>query len=372
MGNGSGGKMKKTAVSIVIPTFNRSGMIVRSLESVLASVSPDDEVIVVDDGSTDDTASVLKPYLGRIHYVATPNGGVGAARNCGMARATRPLIAFNDSDDEWFADKLALQRAFMQARPDVVFCFTNIGLKSDDGTERRNGLFAWHGDTRGWDELMAPAVLYSSVAPLPKGRGDFKVHIGSIHKTMLRTNYVATQSSIIRRDSVGPGLRFADDVRIHEEYNFFINLSKVGNAAYFDTETVWQWGHDDIRISAANDFIFATERIKVLMRTYGLDENFLSAHRKEYEEEIKAARYKRARWLIRSGQMDEAREDLRLAGDRSISYRVLTSIPGSVMRKAVHLKGQLARLVPHLGARGWRNIPLSRLSPGKPMPRNRD
>ena len=259
--------MKETAVSIVIPTYNRSRMIVRSLESVLASVSPEDEVIVVDDGSTDDTASVLKPYLDRIHYVATPNGGVGTARNCGMARATRPLIAFNDSDDEWFADKLPLQRAFMQARPDVVFCFTDIGLKSDDGTELRNGLFGWHGDTRGWDELMGPAVLYSSVAPLPEGRGDFNVHIGSIHKTMLRANYVATQSSIIRRDAVGPGLRFADDVRIHEEYNFFINLSKVGNAAYFDTETVWQWGHDGVRISTANDHVVATERIKVLTRT---------------------------------------------------------------------------------------------------------
>lgn len=340
--------MKQTAVSIVIPTFNRSRMIVRSLESVLASISPDDEVIVVDDGSTDDTASVLKPYFGRIQYVATPNRGVGAARNRGMARATRPLLAFNDSDDEWFADKLVLQRAFMQARPDVVFCFTDIGLKSNDGTERRNGLFGWHGDTRGWDELMGPAVMYSSVAPLPRGRADFKVHIGSIHKTMLRGNYVATQSSIIRRDAIGPGLCFADDVRIHEEYNFFIDLSKAGNAAYFDTETVWQWGHDDARISAANDFVFSTERIKVLTRTYGLDEDFLSAHRNEYEEMINAARYKRARWLIRNGQMDDAREDLRLAGDSSISYRLLTSIPGSVMRKAVRLKRQLARLVPHV------------------------
>jgi len=339
--------MKETAVSVVIPTFNRSRMIVRSLESVLASVSPEDEVIVVDDGSTDDTVGVLRPYLGRIQYVATPNRGVGAARNCGMTRATRPLIAFNDSDDEWFGDKLALQRAFMQARPDVVFCFTNIGLKFDDGAERRNGLFGWHGDTRGWDALLGPGVLYSSIAPLPQGRSDFKVHIGSMHKTMLRTNYVATQSSIIRRDAIGPGLRFADDVRIHEEYNFFIDLSKIGNAAYFDTETVWQWGHEDFRISAANDFVFATERIKVLMRTYGLDENFLSAHRSEYEEMLNAARYKRARWLIRNGRMNEAREDLRLAGDQSISYRLLTSIPGGVMRKAVHLKGQLAKLMTH-------------------------
>jgi len=340
--------MKTPEVSVVIPTFNRSGMILRSLRSVLAAVSPGDEVIVVDDGSTDDTAGVLEPYLDRIRYIATPNGGVGAARNRGMAEATRPLVAFNDSDDEWFADKLVLQRRFMQARPDVVFCFTDIGLKSEDGREHRSGLFGWHRDTRGWDELLGPAVSYSSIAPLPEGRGDFKVHIGSMHRTMLRTNYVATQSSIIRRDAAGSRFRFAEDVRIHEEYSFFIQLSGLGNAAYFDTETVWQCGHDDVRISSANDFTSATERIKVLARTYGSNEKFLSEHGNEYEEMIRTERYKRARWFIKNGRMDEARADLRLAGDRSIGYRLLTSIPGGVLRRAVDLKKRLARLASHL------------------------
>jgi len=337
-----------TAVSVIIPTYNRSGMIRRSVESVLAAVLPGDEVIVVDDGSTDDTAGVLKPYLDRIRYVRTINGGVGAARNRGMAEATRPLIAFNDSDDEWFRDKLILQRAIMSAFPQVAFCFSDIGLKSQDGKEHRKGLFGWHGDTRSWEQLLGPAVWYSSIARLPEGRADFKVHTGNLYRTLLRTNYVATQSSIIRREAIDPKFKFADDVKIHEEYNFFIQLSEANVAAYLDTETVWQWGHDDARISGTNDFRSATDRIKVLERTYGRNQNFLGESAGVYEDTIKAERYKRARWLIKEGRPGDAREDLRLVGDRSITYRLLTLMPGTLLRTAASVKERLSRLSVHL------------------------
>ncbi|HKQ75658.1 MAG TPA: glycosyltransferase family 2 protein, partial [Blastocatellia bacterium] len=91
--------MNELPVSVVIPTYNRAKHIVRSLRSVLAAIAPGDEVIVVDDGSTDNTREALEPYRDRIRYVMGPHRGAGAARNCGIAEARHPLVAFNDSDD---------------------------------------------------------------------------------------------------------------------------------------------------------------------------------------------------------------------------------------------------------------------------------
>lgn len=93
-------------VSAVIPTYNRGPLIGRAIESVLAQSRPPDEVVVVDDGSTDDTPERMRPYLDRVRYVRQDNGGSSAARNRGVQEASHPWIAFLDSDDHWRPDHL--------------------------------------------------------------------------------------------------------------------------------------------------------------------------------------------------------------------------------------------------------------------------
>ena len=113
-------------VSVVIPTYNRAALVGRAVRSALAETSPGDEVIVVDDGSTDDTEEALAPYRDRIRYFRARHGKAGAARNHGVREARNGLVAFLDSDDEWMPDKLVLQRAALAARPDAVFCFSDF------------------------------------------------------------------------------------------------------------------------------------------------------------------------------------------------------------------------------------------------------
>ena len=319
--------MNELTVSVVIPTYNRAKHIVRSLQSVLAAIAPGDEVIVVDDGSTDDTRQVLKPYCDRIRYVMGSHRGAGAARNCGIAEARNPLVAFNDSDDEWYPDKLALQRAFMQKRTDVLFCFSDIALKDKDGVESHNGLMGWHRDQRSWNEILGPSMPYSSIAALPPCRRDFNVHIGSLYETMLRAGYVATQSSVVRRKQAGDALRFGEDINIHEDHECFIRLSRIGAAAYFDCETVCQCDHNEPRLTQGDLFYSATCRIKVLKRTFGVDKQFLAKCSERYWEMLKAEYLARARYLIRNGRLKEAREELRLAKGGPLLLRLLTLAP---------------------------------------------
>src|ERR1019366_10044964 len=115
----------KNSVSVIIPTYNRSGLIARAIKSVLAAMSPGDEVLVIDDGSTDDTAAVVRSFGDAIRYIRIENSGPGAARNLGIRLAECPLVAFLDSDDEWLPDKMELQRKVMERFPEVVFCFSN-------------------------------------------------------------------------------------------------------------------------------------------------------------------------------------------------------------------------------------------------------
>src|SRR5262245_24730960 len=96
-------------VSVVIPTFNRAHLITGAIESVLAQTLPPLEIIVVDDGSTDDTPERLAPYLDRIVFLGQENRGVSAARNAGIQAARGNLIAFLDSDDVWHPRKIEIQ-----------------------------------------------------------------------------------------------------------------------------------------------------------------------------------------------------------------------------------------------------------------------
>jgi glycosyltransferase involved in cell wall biosynthesis len=111
---------KKPIVSVVIPTYNRSFCIAQTLDSVFKQTYSDYEVIVVDDGSTDNTAEIIKGYGELVRYVYQQNSGASAARNTGVHIAHGDWIAFLDSDDEWFPDKLKIQMDDVSANPNAV------------------------------------------------------------------------------------------------------------------------------------------------------------------------------------------------------------------------------------------------------------
>lgn len=115
--------MTTPAVSIVIPTFNRALLVGKAIESVLAQTYQDFEVIVVDDGSTDNTAEELARFGDRICLIQQTNKGVSAARNTGIRAARGKWIAFLDSDDQWIPSKLDRQLDCLR-QVETGMCFT--------------------------------------------------------------------------------------------------------------------------------------------------------------------------------------------------------------------------------------------------------
>jgi len=111
-------------VSVIMPAYNAAPFIAAAIDSVLAQTYTQFELIVVDDGSTDETAHIVHSYGRRVRYIFQQNARQAAARNCGLRQASGELCAFIDADDIWLPEKLEKQVAFFKQHPEVglVYC----------------------------------------------------------------------------------------------------------------------------------------------------------------------------------------------------------------------------------------------------------
>ncbi len=131
-----------TTVSVIIPTYNRASYIGEAIDSVLTQIFRDWELIVVDDGSTDDTAKVLEKYRRqdpRIHYVRQKNAGSSRARNTAITHISGKYVAFLDDDDRWLPKKLEMQVQFMESNPTIGFCYMRFQIYKKVGNKLEKG-----------------------------------------------------------------------------------------------------------------------------------------------------------------------------------------------------------------------------------------
>jgi glycosyltransferase involved in cell wall biosynthesis len=116
--------MEESLISCIVPVCNGQRYLAETISSILAQTHQALEIIVVDDGSTDETATVARGFGPRIQYSWQENAGEAAARNRGLRVAQAELIAFLDADDLWHPEKLQRQAAWLRDRPEVDLCFT--------------------------------------------------------------------------------------------------------------------------------------------------------------------------------------------------------------------------------------------------------
>lgn len=201
--------MGEYGISVVIPTFNRGSSIVRAIESVLNQTYPVSEIIVVDDGSRDDTQSVVHRFIETlpptrcVRYVHQAQQGVSVARNAGIRAAAGNWVAFLDSDDCWLPDKLEWQvRALEAAGSHCGLCFTD----------------SLHVNNSQWNWTVFQAVGQS-----------FDLVLGTIpnpSKYVVSGNHgIYIQSVLVRRDVLDKVVGFDPALRIFEDNDFVFRCS---------------------------------------------------------------------------------------------------------------------------------------------------
>jgi glycosyltransferase involved in cell wall biosynthesis len=207
----------KPVVSAIIPTYNRSHIICEAVDSALAQTYPHIEVIVVDDGSKDDTLVRLRQYGDRIRVVSQANAGPAAARNRGIAVSHGELIAFLDSDDIWLPQKIERQVALLQrAGESVPCCLSNILMKWKSG------------DLASFDiALLKPST-------------EEGVWLNA--DEVLATRFVLfNQGIVIRREVLEKIGGFDESIRYLEDYELPLRLSLEGPWAFIETPlVVWR------------------------------------------------------------------------------------------------------------------------------------
>lgn len=189
-------------VSVIVPTYNYATLLRDALNSVFDQTHKELQVIVVDDGSTDDTYKVLDEFAGKIHPIRLGRSGLSAARNRGIDVATGEFIAFLDSDDLWLPEKIEKHVAFALAHPETVITYTDASEFSIDGPSRNSFV-------ENFPDLSNPSDLF---APMIK-----KYAIPTPSATMVKSSFL--------RDS---GLRFRENVLYAEDLVFCHDVMLAG------------------------------------------------------------------------------------------------------------------------------------------------
>jgi len=193
-----GKTMRSSLVSIIIPTYNRAHTIARAIKSVLNQTYGNFEVIVVDDGSSDDTEKIVGNFSEKrlLYTRQAVNKGAAAARNTGIRMARGEYIDFQDSDDEWFTEKLEKQmEIFKNSPPHVGVVYTGFWRVQND----RNVYF-----------------------PTP----HIKKKEGNIHESILEENFVTTQSAVVAAECFQKSDVFDENLPSLEDWELWIRVSK--------------------------------------------------------------------------------------------------------------------------------------------------
>ncbi len=239
----------RPSVSVVIPTFNRCRLLRRAVASVLAQTQPTDEIIVVDDGSTDGTREMVAEQFPAAIYRFQPNAGVSAARNRGIRVAAGQWIAFLDSDDEWRPAKLERQLAALERHPDYLLCHC--------------------------DEIW-----YRAGRRVNPGRRHKKAG-GWIFDRCLPLCAISPSAALVRRsvfDEVG---LFDESLEACEDYDFWLRFCARFPVLYVDEPLVIKHGGREDQLSAS---VWGLDRYRIRALEKILDSGVLDVDARRVAE----------------------------------------------------------------------------------------
>lgn len=274
--------MNDPSVSVIIPTRNRSALLRRALESVGAQTHPPQEIIVVDDGSTDDTAQWIGVDFPQVHYLLQPHRGVAAARNTGIGAATGEWIAFLDSDDEWCPAKLERQLDATRGQPRYQLCHT--------------------------DEIWIRRGRRVNAGKRHAKSG------GSIFRRCLPLCVISPSSVLVRRSLLENVGRFDETLPVCEDYDLWLRICSRNPVLFVDEALVVKhgghedqlsrrfWGMDRYRIAAlekilASGVLSAGDREATIRTLLDKIEVYVTgARRRDKWDEVKTYETIRARY----------------------------------------------------------------------------
>jgi len=315
--------MTTGSISVTIAAYQAERWIAEALDSILAQTRPPDELIVVDDGSTDGTAAILAGYGDRIRVARQENSGAAAAFNHAFRIASGDFVALCGADDVWRARKLEWQAEAIAAHPDVDVLFGHAEM---------------FGVMEG-DHARPPAGMTGRIAAREIGDALFA------------ENFVCAPSVLIRRslfERLGP---FVEDYRA-EDYEYWLRCQHAGACFYYDPRTLLGWRQHGGNASAQE--LWMDQYAHAVRDRYAADVGDPELVRRT----LAPALFRIARALVDAGRIDEARAAFRrtlrygrqappatLA--RALAWLAVLALPTRARAHAGHALVRVSRTLSH-------------------------
>lgn len=211
-------------VSVIIPAYNCQAYVAAAIRSVLQQRGvPTPEIIIVDDGSTDDTVSAIDAFGDQVTLIRQENHGVSAARNRGIAAATHDWIAFLDADDTWHPDRLKLQSELAARTPDTGLVFSDFAICDEHGDvvkasaiKTHYPIFATYGTD--WLDIFCDEI--------DLGTG-VRAYCGMVHGSLFLGNFVNTSSVLVKRAALEESGTFNEAIKTQEDYDLWLRIART-------------------------------------------------------------------------------------------------------------------------------------------------
>jgi glycosyltransferase involved in cell wall biosynthesis len=206
-------KASSPKVSVIIPAYNASKFIREAIDSVLNQTYKDYEIIVVDgrDGSTDNTREIVAEYGDAVRYFRQEDRGLSDARNKGILNSKGEYIAFLDSDDLWFENKLALQVEFLDTHRDVGLVFSDSWFKA-------------YGDVAPRDQRLFERRFFQTAKP----------HRGDVLCQLFVVNFIPVLTVLVRKECLLKVGLFKKEYDSAEDYDLWLRVSRFFKIDYID------------------------------------------------------------------------------------------------------------------------------------------
>lgn len=339
-------------VSVVIPAYNRASFIKATVESILAQSRPPLEIIIVDDGSTDNTPEVCAALGSSVRYMRRQNEGPSGARNAGIRAATGDWIAFCDSDDLWDKDKLELEMAVLEATK-TKWCFSDFRIIDPDDRPVRADKPGFAQAFPVLQEGATPSSHFASwlaAMRLSWQSSTLTVYHGDMFGMLFLGNVVLPTTAVVARELIDRAGPFDPDFRRAEDTEFFHRVSAYAlGAIIMKPLASYRVGHPSFMTSDPAPFIEYTLRsLDQAAARRSLTPAEKAAFREGRAKLRQRLAYTRLSAYDRAGArqalLDSWRKDRDLS-PRSAAILAAALLPGAALRGLYWAKRTARRLV---------------------------
>jgi GT2 family glycosyltransferase len=321
--------MPRPTVSVVIPTYNRARFLDAAVASVRAQTYPCMEIVIVDDGSTDNTADVVARLGNGVRYIRQANAGPAAARNRGIREAAGDLVAFLDTDDRWLPQKTALQVAVLQREPTVALVSADMAIEDETGTVQVASNF----QHRGLNDTFAAL----DGRPIPHAP-----------RQLLTINFVNTSTVLARRSVLIALEGFDERLRYGEDLELWLRIAAQHGIACVPSVQEVRVEHSANVTKSIEPMLLGYVRMAEVIRAWAGP--LMPAWGVSPNGYVATALYELGYWYFSQGRLPEARRALgrslkERASPRALAYGGLSMLPRSWVSALRRAKAAITPIV---------------------------